>query len=83
MIGGAIFRQSDYTLKDAIYDLEGRAVPEIDHTPIWETGIKYDRISALSPGQNVPESKRFQIPFSLVERQIKKSNRLVMPFHLY
>jgi len=52
---GAIYRNSTHTLRDAIGDLEGLSFPEIDHKPKMESGIRFERICALSVGQTMKD----------------------------
>lgn len=52
---GAIYRNSSFTLRDAISDLESCDIPEIDHVRKKETGIRLDRISALKIGQTMKD----------------------------
>lgn len=52
---GSIYRQSSDTLYDAIKDLEGKDVPEIDHIRKNETGIQLERIEYLKVGQTMKD----------------------------
>ena len=55
---GAIYKDSSFTLWDAISDLETCDIPEIDHIRKTESGIQLERISTLKIGQtmkNLPE----------------------------
>ncbi len=55
---GSIYRQGSETLYEAIKDLEGVDIPEIDHVRKNETGIQLERIEFLKVGQtmkNMPE----------------------------
>lgn len=52
---GAIYRNSSFTLRDAVSDLESCDIPEIDHVRKKETGIRLERISALKIGQTMKD----------------------------
>lgn len=52
---GAIYKNSSFTLREAISDLESCDVPEIDHIQKAETGIQLERISALKVGQTMKD----------------------------
>lgn len=50
---GSIYKESSFTLRSAIGDLENHSRPEIDHIIKEETGIQLERISALLVGQTM------------------------------
>lgn len=50
---GSIYKDSTFTLREAIGDLESCDIPEIDHVRKEETGIQLERISALKIGQTM------------------------------
>lgn len=55
---GSIYKNSSFTLWEAISDLEAHDIPEIDHIRKIESGIQLERISTLKIGQtmkNLPE----------------------------
>ena len=52
---GAIYKNSSFTLREAISDLESCDIPEIDHVQKVETGIQLERISALKVGQTMKD----------------------------
>ena len=52
---GAIYKNTTTTLKDAIMDLEGLELPEIDHTIRKESSIQLQRISRLGVGQSMKD----------------------------
>lgn len=52
---GAIYRNSRFTLKNAIYDLESVEIASIDHVFKKEEGIQLERISALQAGQSMKD----------------------------
>lgn len=52
---GAIYKNSSFTLRDAISDLESCDIPEIDHIRKEETGIQLARIAALKVGQTMKD----------------------------
>lgn len=52
---GAIYKDTSFTLRDAIGDLESCDVPEIDHVRKKETGIQLERILALKVGQTMKD----------------------------
>jgi DNA (cytosine-5)-methyltransferase 1 len=52
---GSIYRNSSHTLKSAIGDLEDSELPEIDHIPKNEAGIRLERIVALEVGQTMKD----------------------------
>lgn len=52
---GSIYKNSSFTLREAISDLEMRDIPEIDHNRKVETGIQLERISALKIGQTMKD----------------------------
>ncbi len=52
---GSIYKNSSFTLWDAINDLELCDIPEIDHIRRQETGVQLERISALKIGQSMKD----------------------------
>lgn len=52
---GAICKDSSFTLREAIGDLESCDIPEIDHVRKNESGIRSERISALGIGQTMKD----------------------------
>ena len=52
---GSIYKNSSFTLWNAIKDLESCDVPEIDHVRKEETGVQLERISALKVGQSMKD----------------------------
>lgn len=52
---GAIYKDSPFTLRDAIGDLESYDIPEIDHVRKVESGIQLERISTLKIGQTMKD----------------------------
>ena len=52
---GAIYKKTSVTLRDAIEDLEGKEIPQIDHIPRKESDIQLKRISALAVGQSMKD----------------------------
>lgn len=52
---GAIYKDSPFTLWDAIGDLESCDIPEIDHVRKVESGIQLERISTLKIGQTMKD----------------------------
>ena len=52
---GAIYKNSSFTLRDAISDLELCDIPAIDHIRKQETGIQLERISSLKIGQTMKD----------------------------
>jgi DNA (cytosine-5)-methyltransferase 1 len=50
---GPIYRNGGRTLRHAILDLENASLPEIDHAPRQEKGVRYARIAALGAGQTM------------------------------
>ncbi len=52
---GLIYKDSSFTLREAIDDLELCDIPEIDHVRKEETGIQLERISALKVGQTMKD----------------------------
>ena len=52
---GTIYKNTSVTLRDAIEDLEGKELPEIDHVPHKESEIQIRRISALAVGQSMKD----------------------------
>ena len=47
---GFRYKNGEHTLFEAIHDLEGRDIPEINHIRVFEEGIKQQRIKALKEG---------------------------------
>ena len=52
---GAIYKKTSVTLRDAIEDLEGKEIPQIDHIPHKESDMQLKRISALAVGQSMKD----------------------------
>ena len=52
---GTIYKNSSFTLREAISDLESCDIPEIDHVQKVETGIQLERITALKVGQTMKD----------------------------
>ncbi len=52
---GAIYKNSSFTLQEAIGDLESCDISEIDHVRKEETGIRLERITALKVGQTMKD----------------------------
>jgi len=52
---GSIYKNSSFTLRDAIMDLEICDVPEIDHIRKQESGMQLERISTLRVGQSMKD----------------------------
>lgn len=52
---GSIYRDSSFTLYEAIHDLEGQDIPEIGHIRKQEEGIQLERITALKVGQTMKD----------------------------
>ena len=52
---GAIYKNTSATLRDAISDLEGVELPEIDHATHKESDIQLQRISLLQVGQSMKD----------------------------
>ncbi len=64
---GAIYKDSSFTLRDSISDLESCDIPEIDHIRKRETGIQLERISSLKIGQTMKD-----LPQSLQHDSFKR-----------
>lgn len=52
---GHIYKNGTETLRDAIADIEGIDIPEINHIRKKECGIQYERICALHEGQTMKD----------------------------
>lgn len=52
---GSIYKDSSFTLREAIGDLESCDIPEIDHVRKVESGIQLERISTLKIGQTMKD----------------------------
>lgn len=52
---GSIYKDSSFTLREAIGDLESCDIPEIDHVRKVESGIQLARISTLKIGQTMKD----------------------------
>ena len=52
---GCIYKNSSFTLKEAIKDLEMCDIPEIDHIRKKEDGIQLERMMALKQGQSMKD----------------------------
>ncbi|MCI9046612.1 MAG: DNA cytosine methyltransferase [Hungatella sp.] len=55
LASGSIYKNSSFTLEDAIRDLEWCDIPEIDHIRKKENGIQLERILALKTGQTMKD----------------------------
>lgn len=55
LASGRIYRNGTETLRDAIADLEGIDIPEINHIRKTDKGIQYERICALREGQTMKD----------------------------
>lgn len=64
---GAIYKDSLFTLRGAISDLESCDIPEIDHVRKFETGIQLERISTLKIGQTMKD-----LPENLQHKSFKR-----------
>lgn len=52
---GSIYKDSSFTLREAISDLETHDIPEIDHIRKVESGIQLERILTLKIGQTMKD----------------------------
>lgn len=52
---GSIYRDSSFTLREAIEDLESCDIPEINHVCKQESGIQLERIASLKVGQSMKD----------------------------
>lgn len=64
---GCIYKNSSFTLQEAIKDLEMCDIPEIDHIRKKEDGIQLERMMALKQGQSMKDLPEYLQHESLSE----------------
>lgn len=69
---GAIYKNSSFTLLDAIGDLETHDIPKIDHIRKVESGIQLERISALKIGQTMKDLPEYLQHASFKRRALRR-----------